>query len=151
MTIFRNITIFFPCQMSPIDLQLYNYLISGRATPYYRNIQGTPFSLPDHLGRDWWLTLKVQWLGLGSQCKIPQGWSLLFSFCDHTWKSLVTPEYHLIGTEHESYKGCRRRLRDESASPESRKKCHFILFCSRTTHSATEWIPQEHTVFYTTS
>lgn len=112
MTIFRNITIFFSLSDVAHWFAAYNYLISGRATPGFRNMQGTAFSLPDHPDGDRRLTLKGQWLGLGTQCKIPQWRSLLFSFCDHTWKSLVTPEYHLIGTEHEKLQGMQNQRRN---------------------------------------
>lgn len=142
MTIFRNITIFFPLSDVAHWFAAYNYLISGRATPGFRNMQGTAFSLPDHPGGDRRLTLKGQRLGLGTQCKIPQWRSLLFSFCDHTWKSLVTPEYHLIGTEHEKLQGMQKTSMRWVCFPRIKEEISFhSVLQSRDTHSATEWVP----------
>lgn len=104
-----------------------NYLTPVRVTPFYRNVHDMPFSLPDQLAEDRWLTLKVQWLWLGTRCKIRQGWSLLFGSCDHTWKSLGIPESRLVCTKHEGCKGRKRCLRDKPACPESKEKDRSII------------------------
>ena len=117
--------------MSPIDVQLCNYLISGRATPCYRNIQGMPFSLPDHLGGDRWLTLKVQRLGLGMQCKILQSRD---GHCSSA--SVITHENHSWLLSITSYVLNMKVTRDAkdiyemSLLPQNqRRNNHFILFC----------------------
>lgn len=78
-------------------------------------MQGTAFSLlADHPGGPTADPGKASDWDFGTQCKYPR--RHCSSACDHTRKSLVTPEYHLIGTKHEKLQGCKRRLHDESVS-----------------------------------